>query len=177
MKLHQESKIYQLLKPSVPHLSSLGHKLPSEAHQDISVHALAVEDRIGIINFVPSPAELVQVHSITALMRLVQAMRSWLQLPWTFQGLWGIIALFSRNAAARFQPAFILQSCVSPFEVLHNRIPHNGLDKSGAVHRKSPFKGTGSGAPTPIFTLQQMEGYLEVEHWRWHYLPRVAFQS
>lgn len=96
-------------------------------------------------------------------------MRSWLQLPWTFEGLWGIVALFSRNAAARFQPAFILQSSVSWIEVLHNRILHNGLDKSGAVHRKSLCKGAGSGAPTPIFTLQQMEGYLEVEHWRWCY--------
>lgn len=142
-----------------------------------TVHALAVEDRIGIISFISFPAGLVQVHSVSALTRLVQAMRSWLQLPWTFEGLWGIIALFSRNAAACFQPAFILQSSVSRFEVLHNRILHNGLDKSGAVHRKCPFKGTGSGAPTPIFTLQQMEGYLEVEHWRWHYLPRVAFQS
>lgn len=142
----------------------------------ISLHELTVEDRIGIISCVPSPVGLIQVHSITALMRLVQAMRSWLQLPWTFKGLWGIIALFSRNAAAHFQPAFISQSTVSRFEVLHNRIPHNGLDKSGAVHRKSPFKGTGSGALTLIFTFQQMEGYLEVEHWRWHYLPRVAFQ-
>lgn len=142
-----------------------------------TVHALAVEDRIGIISFISFPAGLVQVHSVSALTRPVQAMRSWLQLPWTFEGLWGIIALFSRNAAACFQPAFILQSSVSRFEVLHNRILHNGLDKSGAVHRKCPFKGTGSGAPTPIFTLQQMEGYLEVEHWRWHYLPRVAFQS
>lgn len=142
-----------------------------------TVYALAVEDRIGIISFISFPAGLVQVHSVSALTRPVQAMRSWLQLPWTFEGLWGIIALFSRNAAACFQPAFILQSSVSRFEVQHNRILHNGLDKSGAVHRKCPFKGTGSGAPTPIFTLQQMEGYLEVEHWRWHYLPRVAFQS
>lgn len=96
-------------------------------------------------------------------------MRSWLQLPWTFEGLWGTAALFSRNAAACFQPAFILQSSVSWIEVLHNRILHNELDKSGAVHRKSPCKGTDSGALTPIFTLQQMEGYLEVEHWRWRY--------
>lgn len=94
---------------------------------------------------------LVQVHNVTVLIRVVQAMRSGLQLPWTFEGLWGTVALFSRNAAARFQPAFILQSSVSRIEVLHNRILHNGLDKSGAVHRKSPCKGTSSGAPTPIF--------------------------
>lgn len=89
------------------------HKVSSEAHQVISGHALAVEERLRIISSVPSPVGLVQVHSTTALMRLVQTTRSWLQLPWTFEGLWGIVALFSRNAAARFQPAFILQSNVS----------------------------------------------------------------
>lgn len=62
---------------------------------------------MGVIIFVPSPVGFVQVHSITAVMRLVQAMGSRLQLPWSFEGLWGIVALFSRNAAAHFQPAFI----------------------------------------------------------------------
>lgn len=171
-KLQQVSKTCWLQTTSKPQFlpsPALGIRFLQRLARSFLIHVLVVEEKIGVISFVPSPVGFVEAHSIIAMMRPLQAMRSWLQLPWTFEGLWGTVALFSRNAAARFQPAFILQSSVSGIEVLHNRILYNGLDKSGAVHRKSPCEGTGSGALTRIFTLQQMEGYLEVEHWWWRY--------